>query len=200
MSERDDALIVRYLEGETGAFETLYHRYAARLLGFVVSLGAPRDAAEDIAQRTWLKVIDAIEQYKPTGRFRPWLFTVAHRMWIDETRSPWRRRRVAMEGGTDSNPAWAPISALIDPRKGPRQSAAEREEREQVGAALEELPDAMRQTVLLRIDADMTFREIAETMNCPLGTVLWRMNEATRRLTQRLGNTDQKEGTHDGRG
>ena len=65
MRENADALISRYLSGDAAAFEELYGRYASRLLGFVISLGASREAAEDVAQKAWLRVIEALHAYEP---------------------------------------------------------------------------------------------------------------------------------------
>jgi len=87
MRDDNDALIAQYLRGDANAFERLYDRHSPRLLGFLLSLGADRDAAEDLAQRAWLKAIEALDAYRPEGRFRPWLFTLAHHLWIDEKRS-----------------------------------------------------------------------------------------------------------------
>ena len=80
-----------------------------------------------------------------------------------------------------------PIEWWIDDRASPRESAATVETRDALYQALDALPDSMRQTVLMRIDAEMTFREIGEAMGCPLGTALWRMKEAQKRLRAKLG-------------
>ena len=191
MQESADALISRYLSGGAAAFEELYGRYASRLLGFVISLGAPREAAEDVAQKAWLRAIEALPAYEPRGRFRPWLFTLAHRLWLDEARSAWQRKRAPLDEGQldefeSTNGTGAAGAPPVDPSEGPRERAIRREQRALVEEGLAQLPETMRQTVLLRIDGDLTHREIAEAMDCPLGTVLWRMHEAQKRLTERL--------------
>ena len=71
---------------------------------------------------------------------------------------------------------------MVDPSDSPREQAARAESRDILYSALEKLPDLMRQALLLRIDANMSHREISEVMACPLGTTLWRVREATRRL------------------
>jgi RNA polymerase sigma factor (sigma-70 family) len=187
MDQSDDALIVRYLTGDVAAFEQLYHRYAGRLLGFLISMGAPRDAAEDVAQKAWIKALEALESYRGQGRFRAWLFTLSYRLWLDEARSAWRTRSFGMDeeqlAAVAANGAPRSTSSTV---ANPREAAEAREERELLEQALEELPDSMRQTVLLRIDGELAYREIAEMMDCPLGTVQWRMNEAQRRLSMML--------------
>ncbi|HUT22936.1 MAG TPA: sigma-70 family RNA polymerase sigma factor [Sumerlaeia bacterium] len=192
MSRSDDSLIARYLEGDAEAFEDLYRRYASRLLGFVLSLGADRDAAEDLAQRTWLRALEALDAYKPRGRFRPWLFQTAYRLWVDEKRSGWERRRTPVDSEEELEQAASSDRAASGaegrPPADPREQASACEERELVEAALKRLPEEMSRTVLLRIDGDLAYREIAELMGCPLGTVLWRMSEAQRRLARELAS------------
>ncbi len=186
MTSSDDALIRQYLEGDLAAFERLYRRYAPRLLGFLVGLGAPADVTEDLAQQAWMRAIDGLEGYRPDDRFRPWLFTIARRIWIDEVRSAWRRHRRPLDDH-DADLEWP------DPSDGPVERSVADEQRRRVHEAIAELPPSMRQTVLLRIDGAMTHREIAGCMDCPLGTVLWRVKEAERRLAKRLGRVTQEQ-------
>ena len=85
-----------------------------------------------------------------------------------------------------------PIEWWTDGRTSPQERASAAETRQALYDALDALPDLMRQTVLMRIDAEMTFREIATAMGCPLGTALWRMKEAEKRLRARLGIDDEQ--------
>ncbi len=194
MNSSDDALIKRYLAGDITAFEELYQRYTRRLVGFVVSLGAQYDTADDISQKAWLKVIKHLENYSARGSFRAWLFTIARRLWLDQVRSAWTTRRVSKEEtvsyrGADDEASEEGISRTV----GPAAELAAQERQEFVHQALQELPKEMRETILLRIDGGMTYREIAEEMNCPLGTVSWRMREAQNRLS-RLLKQEGKDG------
>ncbi|MFC1600988.1 RNA polymerase sigma factor [Candidatus Sumerlaeota bacterium] len=182
MDLSNDELIARYRQGNADAFDELYHRYAARMLGFVRSLGAGPEAAEDIAQRTWLKVVAALEAYRPQGRFRAWLFTLAYRSWADEARAGGKLKTVSLE-----QEDWDNLEA-VGGGTGLRDELEAREQHALVEQALGGLAEEMRRTVLLRIDGDLKYREIAEEMECPLGTVLWRMNEAVRRLREQLAS------------
>jgi RNA polymerase sigma-70 factor (ECF subfamily) len=192
----DDALIAQHLQGNADAFEVLFDRYAARLVGFLTGLGAERDLAEDLAQKCWMRVIANLAQYEPRGTFRSWLFTLAHRVWLDERRSGWDRRRVALPEGAEDG-SGLPGGAPAAPQANPREQAARRQESELLAEALGQLPEEMRQTVLLRTDGELTFREIAEEMHCPLGTVLWRMQEAQRRLRSLLAGPEPNCGVRE---
>ena len=183
----DDDLVRAYLAGDLRAFETLFDRYERRILGFVASLGGRPAQVEDAAQTTWLKVVQELPRYRPMGRFKSWLFRIAQRTWLDSVRSAWERKKVTLPESVDGDFEGVPIEWWIDDRASPRESAATVETRDALYQALDALPDSMRQTVLMRIDAEMTFREIGEAMGCPLGTALWRMKEAQKRLRAKLG-------------
>ncbi|HOZ45718.1 MAG TPA: sigma-70 family RNA polymerase sigma factor [Candidatus Hydrogenedentes bacterium] len=188
MNQTDDALIAAYLKGSMPAFESLFGRYERPVLRFIVSLGGSREQAQDAAQTTWLKVVEGLGAYEARGRFRPWLFRIAHRAWLDHVRGAWQRRRILVGEGNESDFEGLPIDrTAFGAAISPADAAAAREERDQLYDALAGLPCALRQTVLLRIDAEMTFAEIAEAMDCPLGTALWRAHEAERRLKDALG-------------
>lgn len=177
----DDDLVALYLRGDPAAFEVLFNRYDGGLFRFVVSLGADGDDADDVVQRTWMKALAALEGYRPSGRFRSWLFRIAHRLWIEDRRGPWVARRVDRDEDAREDAA---------PGLSPRDAVAAREQRRLVDDALHRLPDAMREAILLRIDGDLTHREISELMKCPLGTTLWRISEGEKRLRRMLGEGD----------
>ncbi len=173
----DDQLVHDYLAGDVNAFEQLHDRYARRLLGFLRALGVEPHAADDLAQRAWCRAIERLTQYGGRGRYRSWLFTIAYRLWVDEI------DRVGHQG------PHSPIGAMAEQAtadRSPLDTALDREQRDRVNRALRALPDPLRRTVLLRVDGGLKFRQIAEAMQCPLGTVLWRMRDARRRLASAL--------------
>jgi RNA polymerase sigma factor (sigma-70 family) len=190
MAPSDDRLIEQYLNGDVDAFERLYERYSARLLGFLKAHGVCFDIAEDLAQRTWMRVIENLSEYQAQGTFRAWLFTLGHRLFLDEARSAWERHRVVPQQTDPEAGSLSFVESVPAPHASPLEQAVQKEEGELLAQAIEQLPDAIRQTVLLRIDGDLAFREIAEVMQCPLGTVLWRMQEARRLLRKLLGEPE----------
>jgi RNA polymerase sigma-70 factor (ECF subfamily) len=193
MTPTDDDLVALYRRGENDAFAQLYDRYAARLLRFLRSLGTTTEQCEDAAQAAWLKAIDKLPAYSPDGRFKAWLFRIAHRVWLDDVQSAWERKRshnsASPNNDDDDSPEVSDRPDKAAPQ--PHAVAAKREERHKVDDALHELPDAMRQAVLLRIDSELTYQEIADTLYCPLGTAIWYVHEAQRRLQKMLGVIDE---------
>jgi len=183
METPDDALIAAYRKGDASAFTRLYDRHERRLYAFLCAL-AGRDAqVDDVFQLTWMKAIARLGQYRGGDRFRAWLFRIGHRCWLDHLRSsPQQRER----------PLLAPAPASTDglaQDAGPDALAAGNEMAARIEEAVATLPPPLRETLLLRLEGELTHREIAEAMACPLGTTLWRANEALRRVRQHLEET-----------
>lgn len=186
----DDALIERYRQGDDDAFAALFDRLHPRLTAFLHSLGVDYDAAEDTAQKTWMKALKQLDSYRGGGRFQPWMFQIAYRTHLDERKTSWFRRRVAaVHEVNGATPHGVVLEAVPDEGPSPRETADWAMRRESLIRALDELNPAQRQAVLLRLEGGLTYREIAETMGCPLGTALSRVREATERLQKTLGVT-----------
>lgn len=193
MDKSDEELIRAWLErGDHGAFAQLYDRYESPLFRFLLSLGGDWDSAEDALQIAWMKALDNLPHFRG-GSFKSWLFRIGHRVWLDRVRSAWERRRVSLNGSGEEDNEGLPLDErFADPGADLRETLASKEERERLRKAIEELPDQMRQTVLLRIDGELSYREIAETMGCPIGSALWRVAEAEKRLKLSLTESEVK--------
>ena len=186
MEMSDDQLVRTYLNGDEDAFSTLYIRYKADVFSFLVSLGGTREQAEDAFQNTWIRVIRHLGGYRRRNQFRGWLYTTAYRTWVSEVRSSWERRKICV-GTQETDFEGLPIDPSMAHVESHEDMLILRERREIVYNALDSLPDTLRQTVLLRTDAGLSFKEVAQVMKCPLGTSLWRMNEAVKRLKTLIG-------------
>lgn len=173
----DDQLVSQYLRtGNTGAVKELLSSYEDRLFRYLWQMLRHREDCEDVLQETFRKAIKALPGYRKENHFKSWLFRIGHNCALDVIR---RRKRVTTldEGQEES---------LAATGKGPLEALAQREKIEALRHAVEELPPAEREVVSLRLQADLSFREIAECMGTPLGTVLARMHKAKERLRVRL--------------
>lgn len=165
--------------GDPAAAERLFLRYEARLYGFVHRmLGHPHDA-EDIVQRTFQKAYRALDRFEGDAYFKSWLFRIGRNEAINYIHK--RNRRNQRQVSNDQ-------LALVQP--GDDEDAYALLDQKERARALHEaillLPDAEREVVLLRLEANLSFREISEMHDLPIGTVLARMHRAKGRLRNLL--------------
>jgi RNA polymerase sigma-70 factor, ECF subfamily len=173
----DAELIQAWRDGRTWALTRLVERWRRPLYGYLLKYtGRPADA-EDLFQDTWVRVLGALPRYEERQQFKSLLFTIASRLAIDHARL--RGRHLQLHEEDDER---APLAerACAGLETCPEWSLAGRERGELLRRAIDGLPDAQRSVVLLRLEAGMTFQEIAEAQGAPLGTVLPRMHRAVK--------------------
>lgn len=172
----DEVLVQRLRDGEATAGEVLARRYYEPLTRYLQRL-AGSQAAEELHQQTWLSVLDHLDRFDPTtagGGFKAWLFRIATNKANDHWRSR-GRERVAKEG-------LRLVTRELHPAAGQRLEGAEQEER--LRRAIELLPEAQRQVLVLRYYSNLKFVEIAQILGCPLNTALGRVHKALIKLRQ----------------
>lgn len=163
-------LVLRAGEGDEDAWRELVDAYARRVYGLLRSRGCDPARAEEITQSVFVTVARVLGQgqYKEQGRFDAWLFRVAMNRLRDDARA--RKRR--------STHALGDAAAGLEAQ----QPAEPPPEAGHLHAALEGLAPADREVIELRHRADMSFKQIAEVLGQPLGTVLARHHRALRKL------------------
>jgi len=132
--------------------------------GFVLALVFRDDVADDLAQETFRRAMESADRYTETGRARSYLLKIADRLVIDHVRRGQRETTI-------DEASWSHV-AVADVDSDPARRIAQREARQQLNEALATLSADQRRVLLLRYYSDMKFSEIAETMQCPLNTVL----------------------------
>ena len=173
----DDALMLAFAAGDARAFERLFRRHGSALLTYLAHLTGERAAAEDLLQEIFLRVVRRAREYRPEGRFRAWLHTIAHHALTDQ------RRRAALRPATsdamdthddDDEPEPATPAGSDDPllRVHARELGA------RIEAALARLPAAQREVFLLRERAGLELVEIARATGANLATVKSRLRYA----------------------
>jgi RNA polymerase sigma-70 factor (ECF subfamily) len=139
------------------------------LYSFARSLAKSRPAAEDLVQETYVRALRAAHRPSDPAGMRPWLFTILHNIWRNERR---RRPIVSFDGHPDLLRALPAVPAAAE-------DALDHDARaERIRQSIEALPDAYREVVLLRFGQGLSYREIAEVMECPAGTVMSRLARA----------------------
>jgi len=171
-----DDLIRGLKAGRPEAFERLVRDFGDRIHRFVKRL-AGEAAAEDLTQEVFIRVHRSIDSYRPEGRFESWLFTIANNLCIDHGR--WRR-----DHPTSAMKEVAAYEASAT--RQPMEEAEGAEIRAALRQAVERLPFEQKQVFLLREEAGLSFKEIAEMTGCPLNTALGRMHYAMESLRKSM--------------
>ncbi len=172
-----DELIQGLRAGEPEAFNRLVREFGDRMFRFVKRLGGER-WAEDLTQEVFIRVFRSAAQFRPGGRFEAWLFTIANNLVID------RRRKRKEPSFSEVGDGVARSSVSRD--QGPLELLETRERQQALLRAVEGLPFDQRQVFLLREEAGLSFKEIAELAGCPLNTALGRMHYAMEGLRKAL--------------
>jgi RNA polymerase sigma-70 factor (ECF subfamily) len=164
--------------GDEQALSALYDRYRLILFGLILRILHSQAEAEDVLQEVFLQVWRRASDFDETrGRPFTWLVTLARSRAIDRLRSLGSRERTAQEAARDVPDS---ISDASD-------DAVKSEQSEIVRAALRELPEEQRRTLLLAYFEGLTQSEIAERLNTPLGTIKTRMRSGMIKLRELLG-------------
>jgi len=195
----DDAdLLARVGCGDREAFDELYRRYRRPLAAYLARLTGEPDAADELADDTLLVVWRRADRF--AGRSRPstWIFGIAYHKALKALERRGRRERVFPPLDDDRRHEGRP-PARREPRapnrEAPDRAAARRELAGRMAEALAHLPAEQRAAVVLTYHHGLSYPEIAEVLDCPLGTVKTRMFHARRKLAKLL---PELGGTPDG--
>ena len=168
----DSALMLRYKDGDVGAFEILYRRHNNSLFRYLLRLCRHRDTAEDIFQEVWGKIIKARERYRPTAKFTTFLYRVAHNCFIDHLRRNQRHQNtVDLEPDTQRNPG-----------DGPDVETERVLARRRLEVALQDLPEEQRDVFLLHEEGGLNLEEIAHVTGANRETTKSRLRYAVKKL------------------
>ena len=177
----DELLVLRCQLGERPAFDQLIGRWVLPLRRHVLRVTGDADAADELTQEIWLRVVQGIGRLREAAGFRPWLFGIAHRVLVDRL-----RQRYGAAAMVPVDPDLAG-DAAADPA-GDRESAARDVER-----GLQRLPALEREVLTLFYLEDLSLADLATLLDVPLGTVKSRLFRARQQLRQTL----TKEPCHD---
>ena len=166
-AETETAKIARGLrERDMELLADLVERCQHRLVRYLLYLTGRREYAEDLAQETWIRVLQRGSQYNGRQRFDPWLFAIARNLAIDYL----RKKRKAVEAASLPND---PDAMLLLPSSGPSpfEAAARSEDAMRLAGRLQILAPLYREALLLRFQEDMSLPEIAQVVGAPVTTV-----------------------------
>jgi RNA polymerase sigma-70 factor (ECF subfamily) len=166
--------------GNNSAFAAATLEHIDALYGYAMTLARDRTEAEDLLQDTYLRAVKAANQSPPEKNLKAWLFVIMRNTWLNILRHKHHGSRIFEFD--DEQAAGAASDKTYDPHV----VYLRKLEREQVRAAIEKLPDAYREIVVLRDIEGFSYQEIATVLNCPAGTVMSRLGRARGKLREAL--------------
>lgn len=187
-ADSDERLLVQYREtGRRELFAELVQRYERELFNYLRRYLGDTGIAEDVFQATFLQVHLKCDQFEEGRRFRPWLYTIATNQAIDAQRRNRRHRMVSLDRmGTsnESEEVGRLVDLLVSADGDPLEQVTQFEHGEWVREALDELSDQMRSVVQLVYYEGMKYREAADVLSIPVGTVKSRLHAAIAKLNE----------------
>jgi len=185
MSEElsDSELIAAFKAGDAESLGLLMERHKAAVYGYLLRLTGRPDAADDLFQEVFLKLVKNPSAYGEREKLKAWLFTVARNAAMDYFRRNSSRSEVSLEGDGDRT---GPADYAASPEPGPEEAALNKALGEKLDAALALLSADQREVFYLRHYSELSFREIAGLLAVPIGTVLARMSRAAALLRKHM--------------
>ena len=184
MTQIMDIRVLQAQQGNAAAFESLVREHQTRLYHTCLRMLANPDDARDMAQDILVKVWRSLPSFKGDSSFSTWLYRIAVNTCLDELRRRKKARQTSMEALAESG--WEPS----DPEAERLLDRALN--RELIHKALNELQEDFRAVIVLRDVDGLSYEEIAEVLECPVGTVRSRLNRARRLLAKILLEMEPK--------
>jgi len=188
-ADNSDALLVaRTVAGDQAAFELLVIKYQRRIERLIGRMVRDVDLVEDIAQETFIRAYRALHQFRGDAQFYTWLYRIAvntaKKFLLELKRDP-TITQAAMQSSDEEDETFYPRNESVT-YETPESVLAAKEIAVAVNAALEALPEDLRQALTLREIDGKSYEDIAELMNCPMGTVRSRIFRAREAVSAKV--------------
>jgi RNA polymerase sigma-70 factor (ECF subfamily) len=180
----DAALVQRVQQGERSAFDLLVAKYQHKILNLVMRYVKDPSEAMDVAQEAFIKAYRAVPNFRGDSAFYTWLYRIAINTAKNHLVAA-RRRPLSLEAELPESEFFEPFAALRDVDT-PERLALTEEIGEAIASAVEDLPEELRTAILLREIEGMSYEEIAQAMDCPVGTVRSRIFRAREAIDKRI--------------
>lgn len=179
-----EQLVAACIKGDPKAYEKLIHCFQTKIYSLAMRmLGDPDDAA-DVTQETFIRVFRTLNKYRGDATLATWIYRITANLCLD-----WLRQRKRKALSSDSPLSWGHETVkrqIEDNSPGPEEQVATAELRREIQAALNKLEDHHRLAIILRDVQGLSYDEIAEVLQCPLGTIKSRINRGRQQLKQLL--------------
>ncbi|MES2482925.1 MAG: RNA polymerase sigma factor RpoE [Pseudomonadota bacterium] len=187
--DADLVLVERTVAGDQRAFELLVIKYQRRIERLIGRMVRDTNLVEDIAQETFIRAYRALAQFRGEAQFYTWLYRIAvntaKKALMDLKRDPLVSQSSLRSGGDDDDETSA-VENELTTSETPETVLAAKEIAATVNKAMEALPEELRQAVTLREIEGLSYEEIAQAMNCPIGTVRSRIFRAREAISAKV--------------
>jgi RNA polymerase sigma-70 factor (ECF subfamily) len=187
VSDEDAKLVKAALAGSTEAFDQLVQQYQRRAVAVASRLLRNLDDAMEVAQEAFIRAYQALGQLNDPRRFGPWLLRIVANQALNFRRSHSRDPKISLDraGGEDEESP-TPLMSLAGAEPTALEHVSAQELAEALEKAIRELPENLRDALVLFAIEKLPQKEIADIMDCSLQTVKWSVFEARRRLREKL--------------
>ncbi len=187
MSEKDidQELVERVQRGDKVAFELLVGKYQRKIVRLISRLVRDPSEVEDVAQEAFIKAYRAIPQFRGESAFYTWLYRIAVNTAKNYSASQGRRAPTSTETDSEDSETFDDASLLRDINT-PESLLMSKQIAETVNAVMAGLPEELRNAIALREIDGLSYEEIAELMQCPIGTVRSRIFRAREAIAAKL--------------
>lgn len=186
--QSDESLLLRYRDSnDRRAFEELVHRYERELYSYLRRYTGDGTMAEDAFQAAFLQVHLNCRLFEEDRKFRPWLYSIATNQAIDAQRRNRRHKMVSLDRehkSGDSDDLGSLLALLSSGEAEPHDQLEQGERRDWIRGAVQELPEALRAAVALVYYQGLKYREAAEALGVPVGTMKSRLHTAILKLNE----------------
>ncbi|MBU7007256.1 RNA polymerase sigma factor [Phosphitispora fastidiosa] len=187
MDDLDELLIKKIIAGDSGSFEKLVSRYQKKIFAFVYRMVESREDAGDLTQEVFLQVFRSLNTFRGDAKLNTWLYRIASNKTLDFLRKNKKTRLVAF----DSEDYQGEPSLTCSPEANPEQIVLKEEKMRRLRRLIAGLPDRYRLALVLYHYQELTYQQIAETLDIPVKTVATRLYRAKLILRETLrGDTD----------
>ena len=184
----DQEIVALARQGREAAYRELIGRYQRPVFSLIYRLVRDREKSEDLAQETFIKVLNALDRYDPSYKFSSWIFKIAHNTSLDHLRKK-EPQTLSLEGSPHAETAseqGASVIQALSTEETPEDFAASRELGATLEVAIGKLRPEYRTAIVLCHVEGRPYEEIAETMGVPLGTVKTYIHRARNELKKEL--------------
>jgi RNA polymerase sigma-70 factor (ECF subfamily) len=189
-ADSDAMLVERTVAGDQKAYELLVIKYQRRIQRLIGRMVRDVDLVEDIAQETFIRAYRALAQFRGEAQFYTWLYRIAvntaKKALMDLKRDPTISENFFKSGQSDESDETSPLENELITSETPEAVLASKEIAEMVNAAMEALPEELRQAITLREIEGLSYEEISEVMSCPIGTVRSRIFRAREAISAKV--------------